>query len=178
MCKRVSLSRLTLVLGGAASGKSRFAEALATASNRPRSYIATAQAFDDEMRDKIAQHQQDRGPNWHTTEAPTNLCDALISQPSENIILVDCLTVWLSNLLMAEKNLDKTGENLLKAVKKFGGPVICVSNEVGLGVVPDTPLGRKFRNAQGRLNQEIAAQADLVVLVTAGIPMALKGQLP
>ena len=178
MCKKVILPRLTLVLGGAASGKSRFAESLATASKLPRSYIATAQAFDDEMREKIAKHQQDRGEGWHTTEAPLNLCQALQSQPPNNVVLIDCLTLWLSNLLMAQKNISENSENLLAAVTEFGGPVICVSNETGLGVIPDTPLGRRFRNAQGQLNQDIAARADLVVLVTAGIPLALKGQLP
>jgi len=167
-----------LVLGGAASGKSRFAESLATASNLPRSYIATAQAFDDEMRDKIDKHQQGRGNNWLTTEAPLDLCNALASQPKHNIVLIDCLTLWISNLLMAENDLSESGENLLKAITAFGGPVICVSNEVGLGVIPDTPLGRKFREAQGQLNQKIATNANLVVLVTAGIPQAIKGQLP
>lgn len=176
--KKVNFPQVTLVLGGAASGKSCFAESLATSSNRPRSYIATAQAFDDEMRDKIAKHQQDRGENWHTTEAPLNLYQALLSQPRNNVVLIDCLTLWLSNLLMAEKNVSENSEKLLNAVTDFGGPVICVSNEVGLGVIPDTPLGRKFRNAQGQLNQEIAAHADLVVLVTAGIPLAIKGTLP
>ncbi len=176
--KKVNLSRLTLVLGGAASGKSRFAETMATDSTLPRSYIATAQAFDDEMRDKITKHQQDRGDNWRTTEAPLNLCQALLSQPENNVVLIDCLTLWLSNLLIAEENTAKAGENLLKSIAQRTSPVICVSNEVGLGVIPDTPLGRKFRNAQGQLNQEIAARADLVVLVTAGIPLALKGTLP
>jgi adenosylcobinamide kinase/adenosylcobinamide-phosphate guanylyltransferase len=174
----VSFPRLTLVLGGAASGKSNFAETLATQSALPRSYIATAQAFDDEMRLKIIKHQTDRGDNWLTSEAPLNLCETLATQPKNNIILVDCLTLWLSNLLIAEKDISTCGENLLTAVTQFGGPVVCVTNEVGLGLVPDTALGRKFREAQGRLNQEIAKNADLVVLVTAGIPQAIKGTLP
>jgi len=145
MCGPVSLSKLTLVLGGAASGKSDFAEMLAHDTGLPRSYIATAQAFDDEMR---------------------------------NVILIDCLTLWLSNLLLADQNITEIHKDLLNATQKIDDPVICVSNEVGLGLVPDTPLGRKFREAQGRLNREIAAKADLVVLVTAGIPQAIKGQLP
>lgn len=178
MCGSVSQNKLTLVLGGAASGKSDFAEMLARKTKLPRSYIATAQAFDDEMREKIAKHQRDRGDGWHTTEAPIELCSALSSQAKGNVVLIDCLTLWLSNLLLADQNITEVHKNLLNALQKFDGPVICVSNEVGLGLVPDTPLGRKFREAQGRLNREIAAKADLVVLVTAGIPQAIKGQLP
>jgi len=178
VCGIVSLSKLTLVLGGAASGKSDFAEILARQSGLPRSYIATAQAFDDEMQKKIAKHQHDRGHDWKTTEAPLELCEALAAQPKGNIVLIDCLTLWLSNLLLADQYITEVNENLLSAVNNFGGPVICVSNEVGLGLVPDTPLGRQFREAQGALNRQIASCADLVVLVTAGIPQAIKGQLP
>ena len=175
---KLNLSKLTLVLGGAASGKSDFAETLARSSGLPRSYIATAQAFDDEMRDKIAKHQLDRSSDWLTTEAPFYLCNALTAQPKGNIVLIDCLTIWLSNLLLSDQDITENHKDLLNVLKKHGDPVICVSNEVGLGIVPDTPLGRKFREAQGLLNRQIAAQAELVVLVTAGIPQAIKGQLP
>ena len=170
--------QLTLILGGAGSGKSAFAERLVRGANLPRSYIATAQAFDAEMREKIAQHQRDRGSDWATTEAPLELCQAIAKQPDENVILVDCLTLWLSNLLLKERSVTNCGTALLAGCAQTRGPVVCVSNEVGLGIVPETPLGRRFREAQGRLNQQVAARADLVVLVTAGIPQVLKGALP
>ncbi|MCP5085455.1 MAG: bifunctional adenosylcobinamide kinase/adenosylcobinamide-phosphate guanylyltransferase [Rhodobacteraceae bacterium] len=170
--------QLSLVLGGAASGKSDFAEGFVRQTDLPRSYIATAQAFDDEMRDKIAKHQRNRGKGWLTTEAPIDLLPAIAIQPKSNVILIDCLTLWLSNLFLQERNVTSLGEDLLSACSAFGGPVICVSNEVGLGIVPDSALARRFREAQGHLNREVAASADLVVLVTAGIPQALKGELP
>ncbi len=174
----VKFPQLSLVLGGAASGKSRFSERLVRWSDLPRSYIATAQAFDDEMRDKIIKHQQDRGPDWATTEAPLDLCEAIAKQPKGNVILVDCLTLWLSNLLLKGRCVTDSGTALIAACAEFGGPVVCVSDEVGLGIVPDSALGRRFREAQGRLNQQMAAQAGFVVLVTAGIPQILKGNLP
>ncbi len=161
--------KLTLVLGGANSGKSAFAERLTRAAGMPKTYVATAQAFDDEMQAKIAQHRVDRGTDWDTVEAPMDIVAAL----GNGVTLVDCLTLWLSNHILMGMDVDTT--DFLAAIDS---PVVCVSNEAGLGVVPDNALARKFRSAQGQLNQDIAATADLVVLVTAGIPMVLKGQLP
>ena len=161
--------KLTLVLGGANSGKSAFAERLTRAAGLPKTYVATAQAFDDEMRAKIAKHRVDRGDDWDTVEAPMDIASAL----GNGVTLVDCLTLWLSNHILADADPD-TPAFLAAGVP----PVVCVSNEAGLGVVPDNAMARKFRSMQGQLNQDIAAKADLVVLVTAGIPMVLKGRLP
>lgn len=163
--------KLSLILGGANSGKSAFAETLTRAADMPKTYVATAQAFDDEMRAKIAKHRSDRGQDWDTIEAPTDIASAL----GDGVTLVDCLTLWLSNHILMDSDIDTQG---FLAACDGAGPVVCVSNEAGLGVVPDNALARKFRSAQGQLNQDIAARADLVVLVTAGIPMVLKGQLP
>jgi len=163
--------QLSLILGGANSGKSAFAERLTRAAALPKTYVATAQAFDDEMRAKINKHQLDRGDDWDTVEAPTNIADAL----GAGVTLVDCLTLWLSNHLLTES--EPNAAEFITATRT-SGPVVCVSNEAGLGVVPDNALARKFRSTQGQLNQDIAAQADLVVLVTAGIPTVLKGTLP
>tara|TARA_B110000240_G_scaffold197873_1_gene254827 strand:- start:3855 stop:4442 length:588 start_codon:yes stop_codon:yes gene_type:complete len=163
--------KLSLIIGGANSGKSAFAERLIRVSSLPKTYIATAQAFDDEMRTKILKHRNDRGADWITVEAPMNIGKIL----SKDISLVDCLTLWLSNHILADKEIDT---NAFINACKSAGSVVCVSNEVGLGVVPDNALARKFRTAQGQLNQDVAKEADLVVIVTAGIPMALKGRLP
>lgn len=173
-----NLPKLTLILGGAASGKSRFAEDLISRQTDLRTYIATARAFDAEMQEKILQHQRDRGGDWHTIEAPTDLPGALGALGPDRAVLVDCLTLWLSNLML-EKNLDHDpSEPFLTAARACPAPIVTVSNEVGHGIVPDTRLGRRFRNEQGRLNQKVAAAADLVVLVTAGLPQVLKGRLP
>ena len=161
--------KLSLVLGGANSGKSAFAERLTRAAGLPKTYVATAQAFDDEMRAKIAKHRVDRGDDWDTVEAPMDIASAL----GNGVTLVDCLTLWLSNHILADADPD-TPAFLAACVP----PVVCVSNEAGLGVVPDNAMARKFRSMQGQLNQDSAAKADLVVLVTAGIPMVLKGRLP
>lgn len=170
--------RFTLVIGGARSGKSRLAERLAQAANRPRRYIATAQAWDDEMRDRIAQHRAQRGANWITVEAPLDLSGALQAAKSDEIVLVDCATLWLSNHLLAEADLAAAESALIAAIAACAAPVIVVSNEVGWSIVPDNALARRFRDAQGRLNQQMAAEAGLVVAVMAGLPMVLKGQLP
>jgi adenosylcobinamide kinase/adenosylcobinamide-phosphate guanylyltransferase len=172
------LPPLALVVGGARSGKSAFAERLVTATARPRRYIATAEAWDDEMRARIAQHRQDRGAGWTTVEAPLDLCAALSAAQADEVVLIDCATLWLTNHLLADHDLHAEGTALLAALAACPAPVIIVSNETGWGIVPDNALARRFRDAQGRLNQRLAAQADLVVTVIAGLPLALKGAIP
>lgn len=166
----------TFLLGGAASGKSALAEERVRSSLRPWTYIATAQAFDAEMSAKIAAHQARRSDGWITVEAPLDLPDAL-GRVTGGTVLVDCVTLWLSNLLLAGTDLDAARDDLLQAIAASDRPVVVVSNEVGQGVVPDHALGRQFREAQGRLNVALAARADLVVQVVAGLPNVLKGQL-
>lgn len=166
---------ITLVLGGARSGKSAYAETLAAAGERH--YIATAQAFDDEMRDRIAKHQRDRGGGWVTHEEPLELLKALqATDGTGRVLLVDCLTLWLSNLMLAEREIGAAIRLLIDGLARLNADVVFVSNEVGMGLVPDTPLGRRFRDAQGQLNQRVAAVADRVVFVAAGLPLVLKGQ--
>jgi len=173
----VFLPPLTLVLGGAASGKSSWAESLVIKSDRPRIYVATAEGFDTEMKDKIAAHRVARGPDWTTIEAPLNLVGAIGQANANHVILIDCATLWLTNILLADKDVTAASNDLVTALANAPCPVVIVSNEVGQGVVPDNALSRKFRNAQGRLNQDIAAHADTVVAVMAGLPLALKGQI-
>lgn len=172
----IGSAELTLVLGGAASGKSAFAEKLALASGLPPHYVATAQAWDGEMLDKISRHRERRGPQWATHEAPLDLAGTLarVSAPGR-VVLVDCLTLWLSNVMLEPSAPGAACETLLAGLVRRAGPVICVSNEVGQGIVPETALGRRFREAQGHLNQRVAAQADRVIAVMAGLPLVLKG---
>jgi adenosylcobinamide kinase/adenosylcobinamide-phosphate guanylyltransferase len=159
-------ARLTLVLGGARSGKSRFAESLITALPPPWIYAATGQALDAEMAERIAAHRARRGAGWATVEAPRDLAATLEAYATAPI-LVDCLTLWLSNLMMAETAIEAEFDRLEHALAKATGPVVLVANEVGSGIVPDNALARRFRDLQGWLNQRIAAQADRVVLVVA-----------
>jgi len=172
------LPPLSLVLGGARSGKSRLAEGLVTASRRPRLYIATAEAWDDEMRSRIGQHRTDRGPDWHTIEAPHDLPAALAMAGADSVVLLDCATLWLTNRLLAEADLAAETTALLAALAACPAPVVVVSNELGWSIVPENALARRFRDAQGRLNQQLAGQAGLVVAVIAGLPLVLKGQMP
>ena len=167
---------VTLILGGARSGKSRFAESLA---HGDRHYVATAQAFDDEMRQRIEAHKKQRDAGWTTHEEPLALPKCLmdLNRPG-HFVLVDCLTLWLSNLMLAGRDWQSECKALLSALANHNADVVLVSNEVGLSIVPDTPLGRVFRAGQGSLNQDVAALANTVVFVTAGLPLALKGQLP
>ncbi|KAA9010458.1 bifunctional adenosylcobinamide kinase/adenosylcobinamide-phosphate guanylyltransferase [Histidinibacterium aquaticum] len=174
----MTLQRLTLVLGGAASGKSSFAEKLVTESGGAPIYVATAQAFDAEMAEKIAAHRESRGDGWMTVEAPRDLAAALSEVEPGSVVLLDCATMWLTNRLLADAPLDTAGEELLGAVAGCRAPVVVVSNEVGQGIVPEHAMSRAFREAQGRLNQQVAADADLVVAVMAGLPLVLKGSLP
>ena len=166
--------RNLLVLGGARSGKSRYAEAQCTALPGTLVYIATAQALDGEMADRIARHRADRGPRWHTVEAPIDLPGAIRAAQGAGAVLVDCLTLWLSNLLLAEEDIARWSHALDQAIRNSPGPVVLVSNEVGLSIVPDNALARRFRDEAGRLNQLIAAACDDVVMVAAGLPLVLK----
>ncbi len=167
---------LTFILGGAASGKSAFAEQLTVSNGKSRVYLATSQVFDDEMRLKIRQHIAQRGSGWTTIEAPFDLSPELAKLTNDQICLIDCATMWLTNHLLAENNLEEAQAGLLEAMKTCAAQIVVVSNEVGHGIVPDNALSRRFREAQGRLNIALAAQADRVVQVTAGLPLVLKGQ--
>lgn len=165
----------TLVLGGARSGKSVFAEQLVEASGLERVYLATATAEDDEMRSRIAHHRERRGNGWITVEEPLALVDALTREATRGrAVLVDCLTLWLSNLMFSGRDPDVEARRLTRFLGVARYPIIFVSNEVGLGLVPETPLGRSFRDAQGRLNQIIAAAVPDVVFIAAGLPLWLK----
>jgi adenosylcobinamide kinase/adenosylcobinamide-phosphate guanylyltransferase len=167
-------SRLTLVLGGARSGKSRYAESLVMALPSPWLYVATAEARDSEMAARVAVHQGRRGPDWTTVETPRDIAGALAAN-ANTPALVDCLTLWLSNVLLADADVDAEIEHLDRALARAPAPVVLVANEVGSGIVPDNALGRRFRDLQGLLNQRIAARADRVFLVVAGLPLTLKG---
>ncbi|MGR3550640.1 bifunctional adenosylcobinamide kinase/adenosylcobinamide-phosphate guanylyltransferase [Pseudooceanicola sp.] len=170
-------SPLTFILGGAASGKSHFAEQVVLSQGEHPLYIATAQAYDAEMQAKIDAHVASRGPRWTTVEAPLDLAEALANAPTDRNILIDCMTLWLTNLMIAGHDLEQSREALMSALSARRGPVTLVSNEVGQGIVPDNALARRFRDAQGRLNIRLAAEADCVVQVVAGLPNLLKGQL-
>jgi len=165
---------LTFVLGGARSGKSRYGETLISALPPPWLYVATAEAGDHEMAARIRAHRSRRGPSWRTIEAPRDVAAALAATEGMPV-LIDCLTLWLSNLLLANADFEQETGRLEQALMQATAPVVLVANEVGSGIVPDHPLGRKFRDAQGILNQRIAARADRVVLMVAGLPLALKG---
>ncbi|HEY0597183.1 bifunctional adenosylcobinamide kinase/adenosylcobinamide-phosphate guanylyltransferase [Sphingopyxis sp.] len=167
------------VLGGARSGKSRYAQARAEAGAKDIGgspvFVATAQAFDDEMHSRIARHRADRDARWRTVEAPRDLPAAIDALNGNGaVVLVDCLTLWLSNLLLADADLARAGTELCAAIDRFEGRLILVSNEVGWGIVPDNALARRFRDEAGRLNQAVAAAAGEVVLVAAGLPLVLK----
>jgi adenosylcobinamide kinase/adenosylcobinamide-phosphate guanylyltransferase len=167
---------LTLVLGGARSGKSRYAEATVMATPSPWIYIATAEPFDDEMKARIAEHRGRRGRQWQTIEAPLDLANAIAAAPPAATVLVDCLTLWLNNLMFKERDIDAETERLETALGARQAPVVLVSNEVGSGIVPENAEARRFRDLQGRLNQRIAARADRVVLLVAGLPLMIKGR--
>ncbi|MEM9304874.1 MAG: bifunctional adenosylcobinamide kinase/adenosylcobinamide-phosphate guanylyltransferase [Pseudomonadota bacterium] len=164
------------LLGGARSGKSRRAQLLAEATADDRVFIATAEPLDEEMGERIARHQAERGPGWQTVEAPIGLANAIAEHAAPGrALVVDCLTLWLSNLMHHGQDPVGATAVLVGALEAAAGPVFLVSNEVGLGLVPGTPLGRSFRDEQGRLNQAVAAACDRVELVVAGLPMSLKG---
>ncbi len=168
------------VLGGARSGKTGHALALVEDLHRNLKlspvYIATAQAFDDEMTDRIDRHRAERGPHWTTVEAPTDLAGALRGASArDTVLLVDCLTLWISNLMLADRDPEAEAPDLVAALNAAPGPVVVVSNEVGLSIVPENALARRFRDVQGRLNQIIASAADRVEFIAAGLPLRLKG---
>ncbi len=171
-------SDLTFVLGGAASGKSAFAEQLVVSTAKSRVYLATSQVLDGEMHAKVQRHLDQRGEGWTTIEAPMDLAPVLAELAADQICLIDCATMWLTNHLLAESDLQSAQEDLLNALRDCPARLVVVSNEVGHGIVPENALARRFREAQGRLNIALAAQAKLVVQVTAGLPLVLKGQLP
>jgi adenosylcobinamide kinase / adenosylcobinamide-phosphate guanylyltransferase len=165
---------IVLITGGARSGKSRRAEARARAAAGPPVYIATAEALDEEMAERIARHRARRGSEWIEREAPLDLVPALIETDGGGARLIDCLTLWLSNLLHAERDWAKSLTQLADSLSRQRSPVIMVTNEVGLGVVPDNALARAYRDAAGVMNQTMAEVADEVEFVVAGLPMKLK----
>ncbi len=165
---------VTLVLGGARSGKSAYAERLIGAFAPPWTYCATAQALDDEMRKRIAQHCARRGEQWRTAEEPTHI--AAVIETGTAPILVDCLTLWLTNIMLSGMEIQSETSKLLAATRAAQAPIVFVSNEVGLGIVPDNALAREFRDHAGRLNQAVAAIANKVVFMAAGLPMVLKDE--
>jgi adenosylcobinamide kinase/adenosylcobinamide-phosphate guanylyltransferase len=170
---------VTFLLGGARSGKSRLgqqmAEEQAVKTSARLVYLATGQAFDTEMTDRIARHQADRGPTWRTVECPLDLPAALNREAvMGQVVLIDCLTLWTSNLLLSNADMERAADDLLNALDAVQCPVVVVSNEVGLGIVPDHPLGRLFRDEAGRLHQRIAEVATVVMLVAAGLTLRMK----
>lgn len=167
---------VTFVLGGARSGKSSFAEGLVEASGREAIYLATGRGWDAEMSDRIDQHRARRGSLWTTVEEPLDLVPALEVHAAEGTaILVDCLTLWVTNLMMAERNVGAETAKLAAALRHLEGAVICVSNEVGLGIVPENRMARDFRDHAGCLHQAVAAAAATVYFVAAGLPLKMKG---
>lgn len=165
------------VIGGARSGKSRYAQTRAETLGANPVFVATAEAFDDEMHARIAQHRADRDARWRTVEAPRDLAAAIDAlDDGRAVVLVDCLTLWTSNLLLADADITAATTGLCVAIGRFKGSLILVANEVGLGIVPDNALARRFRDAAGQINQAVAASADEVVLLTAGLPLTLKAR--
>lgn len=174
----LKLPKLTLVTGGAASGKSQYSESLIRACRLDKIYLATAQIWDDEMKGKVEKHVETRGANWLTVETGTDLARAITAQDRNAAMLVDCLTMWITAKMMADEPALPEVDNVISAIQSRTGPTVVVTNEVGQGVVPDTAMGRAFRNEQGRINQQFGAQAQTVIAVMSGLPLALKGDLP
>lgn len=168
--------RSLLVLGGARSGKSRYAQGRAEALGLAKIYVATGEAHDAEMAERIACHRADRGEDWTTIEAPLELAEAIAANAApDRVLLVDCLTLWASNLMLAGRDIEAEAAGLVSAIAASHGPLILVSNEVGLGIVPDNALARRFRDVAGRINQQVARTVDEAVFIAAGLPLALKG---
>ena len=175
---RTGYQNITLVLGGARSGKSSYAEKLIIAAGTERVYVATAVQCDTEMGARIAAHRQRRGVGWTTVEAPRFGPKDVVALPAGQPVLFDCLTLWLAAAMEAEADWAAETTALIDALASHNAPVVMVSNELGMGLVPETPLGRRFRDAQGTVNQMVAAQASRVVFVAAGLPLSLKGAGP
>jgi adenosylcobinamide kinase / adenosylcobinamide-phosphate guanylyltransferase len=170
-----ALPRVTLVVGGARSGKSRYGEALVEKAATHALYLATAEVRDEEMAERIRRHRARRGARWTTVEEPRALADRLSTEArADRPILVDCLTLWLANLMEAGRDIDQEARALMAVLPALAGPVVFIANEVGLGIVPENALARAFRDHAGRLNQTIAAGADRVVFIAAGLPLILK----
>jgi len=168
--------KLTFVLGGARSGKSSFAEKLVEDSGLQPVYLATGRAFDKEMESRISIHRDRRGSEWQTVEEPLDLVGALEKHARhDRFVLVDCLTLWITNLIMAEQNIAAETETLIAALRLLSGPVVFVSNEVGLGIVPENRMAREFRDHAGFLHQAVASVADEVYFLAAGLPLKMKG---
>ncbi len=171
----VTLAPVTLILGGARSGKSRHGEALVESQPGPCVYLATAEAGDAEMAARIAAHRARRGDRWTTVEVPLDLVGALGRETGPGqAVLVDCLTLWLSNLMGAGRDVSRACAALIAALPGLSGPIVFVSNEVGQGIVPDNAAARAFVDHAGRLHQDLAAAADRVIFMTAGLPAGLK----
>ncbi|AXI48144.1 bifunctional adenosylcobinamide kinase/adenosylcobinamide-phosphate guanylyltransferase [Sulfitobacter sp. SK012] len=168
----------TFVLGGAASGKSQWAENFILSNNLDAIYLATGQIGDSETNSRVAIHRARRDARWRTIEEPLDLAPTLAGLTSKDAVLIDCATMWLSNQMMADAEISLVQASLLDALRRCAAPWIIVSNEVGYGIVPDNALARRFREFQGRLNIALAAEADLAVQVIAGLPLVLKGHLP
>lgn len=165
-----------LVLGGARSGKSAFAERLVAETGLSRHYIATGRAFDDEMRERIARHREDRGGGWQTHEEPLALAARIADVArADRAVLVDCLTLWVTNLMLEERDIAAECSGLLEALRKAPGRIVLVSNEVGLGIVPENRMAREFRDHAGRLHQKVAALVPEVYFIAAGLPLKMKG---
>jgi len=165
---------LTLVLGGARSGKSDHALKLAMAAAPPWIFVATAEALDAEMEERIKRHKEMRGEGWVTLEAPIDLAGAMEQAPVDTPVVIDCFTLWLSNLMLGECNVDSEIGRFDEALGARSAATIAVANEVGLGIIPETPLGRAFRDQAGALNRHLAAQAGKVILMVAGLPLTIK----
>lgn len=167
---------VTLVLGGARSGKSTYAEGLVENCGLKPVYLATGRASDGEMRERIATHRQRRGDVWQTIEEPFDLTGVLEDLPEGGqAVLVDCLTLWLSNLMLDERDIDGEIRRFCDSLSAYKGTIVLVSNEVGLGIVPENDMARAFRDHAGRLHQHIASLADTVWFVAAGLPLKMKG---
>lgn len=174
MLYTLPMAKSIFVTGGAASGKSVLAERLTLELGRPAIYIATAMPGDAEMAEKIAQHQARRGGEWSTIETPTDLPQALRASDGPSPRLVDCLTLWLTNMMMAEQDWEKAAKEVANLLPTLASPVVFVSNEVGSGIVPENALARRFRNAAGQMNQHIAGACDEVWMSVSGCPFRIK----
>lgn len=175
MVASISGGEVILFLGGARSGKSRIAQEQAERLGGELVYMATGQALDDEMADRIGRHRADRGPRWRTVECPIDLDGAVVAEGrAGRVLLVDCLTLWLSNLMFADRDIEAASASLVAALAASPSTIMLVSNEVGCGIVPENALARRFRDEAGRLNQRVAAAADSVFLVAAGLTLKMK----